>query len=217
VARSGTPGALCGRVIEALTRGNRLIGTLLLISVTGGQAPSSATVGDRQAAISGPAAAEFSAAIERYVRLRATLEVGLPALTGAQEPAAVRNREQALARRLRAARLHARQGDIFPSSIAAAFRRALRQEEDEATRRMIIDENPGSFAHAVNSSYPRTRPFSTMPPNILLRLPALPDSLEYRFVGSDLILHDKRANLIVDRIPEAISRSWRRTIPRGQR
>src|SRR6185503_17340606 len=137
----------------------RMIGALLLMSVAGGHGQSS-ELRDQQAIISGRTAAEFSAAIDRYVRLRATLEVSLPALTGAEEPTAVRRREQALARRIRVARAHARQGDIFTSSVAAAFRRALRQEEDEATQRMIIDDNPGSFAHPVNGSYPKTRPLS---------------------------------------------------------
>jgi hypothetical protein len=39
---------------------------------------------------------------------------------------------------------------------------------------------------------------ATVPPLLLLRLPKLPEGLEYRFMGRDLILHDTTANIIVD-------------------
>jgi hypothetical protein len=37
-------------------------------------------------------------------------------------------------------------------------------------------------------------------------LPRLPEELEYRFVGRDLILRDVKANLIVDFIPGILAR-----------
>ena len=43
-----------------------------------------------------------------------------------------------------------------------------------------------------------------MPGTILAALPALPDDVEYRFLGRHLILLDIRANVILDRIPYAI-------------
>jgi hypothetical protein len=43
-----------------------------------------------------------------------------------------------------------------------------------------------------------------VPVNILARLPRLPDDIEYRFLGRDLILLDARARVILDRIPSAI-------------
>jgi hypothetical protein len=43
-------------------------------------------------------------------------------------------------------------------------------------------------------------------PHVLLEaLPELPDELQYRFVGLDLILLDVDANLIVDILPAAVS------------
>jgi hypothetical protein len=56
----------------------------------------------------------------------------------------------------------------------------------------------------VNSRYPATAPLPTVPPNLLVRLPQLPEELEYRIVNRDLILRDVNANLIVDFIPSAI-------------
>ena len=43
-----------------------------------------------------------------------------------------------------------------------------------------------------------------MPPNVLAALPRLPDDIEYRFMGRDLILLDTRANVIIDRVPDAL-------------
>ena len=43
----------------------------------------------------------------------------------------------------------------------------------------------------------------TFPPNLLKELHQLPDDLEYRFVGRDLILRDVKANTIVDVIRHA--------------
>ncbi len=72
------------------------------------------------------------------------------------------------------------------------------------TRETVRDDNPGAFSHSINGTYPKTKPFSTVPINILAALPRLPDDIEYRFVGRHLVLHDTRANLILDRIPCAL-------------
>jgi hypothetical protein len=54
----------------------------------------------------------------------------------------------------------------------------------------------------VNAPYPDDEPLSNVPPQLLLNLPRLPDSVTYRFVGRDLILRDSKAALIVDFIRE---------------
>lgn len=56
----------------------------------------------------------------------------------------------------------------------------------------------------VNASYPDGGALTTMPPELLQLLPALPAGLEYRFMDRDLILWDPHANLIVDYIPDAL-------------
>jgi hypothetical protein len=55
----------------------------------------------------------------------------------------------------------------------------------------------------VNVTYPEGAALATVPPLILNRLPPLPDGIEFRFMGRDLILRDSNANLIVDFIHEA--------------
>jgi hypothetical protein len=66
-------------------------------------------------------------------------------------------------------------------------------------------ESPAKVTLAVNAPYPSAAPLSTVPPSLLLKLPPLPDALEYRFVGRNLILWDTKANLIVDILPDVIS------------
>jgi hypothetical protein len=71
--------------------------------------------------------------------------------------------------------------------------------------RAVMDENPGSFCHGINGTYPKERPLSTVPATILAVLPALPDDIQYRFLGRHLVLHDTRANVILDRIRCALA------------
>ena len=66
------------------------------------------------------------------------------------------------------------------------------------------DDNPGEFRYPVNSEYPKDKPLSTVPAAMLAVLPLLPDDVFYRFLATDLILHDSRANVILDRIDNAV-------------
>ena len=52
--------------------------------------------------------------------------------------------------------------------------------------------------------YPEKIALATVPPLLLERLQRLPDGVEYRFMGRDLILRDSFSNLIVDVVPEAV-------------
>jgi hypothetical protein len=56
----------------------------------------------------------------------------------------------------------------------------------------------------VNQRYPDNLPFTTVPPTLLRKLPGLPDEVDYRILGSALLLVDRKANMIVDFIPNAI-------------
>lgn len=148
--------------------------------------------------------ADFTARIDRYMELRAMLEQGLPPLKVTDDPAEILAAESALAERIREARSGARRGDLFTPDIRAEFRRVLLLEMDTRTRAAIMDENPGAFSHRINGTYPKERPVSTVPANVLALLPRLPDDIQYRFLGPHLVLHDTRANVILDRLPCAI-------------
>ena len=148
--------------------------------------------------------ADFSTRVWSYVELRSKLEKGLPALTVTDDPSEIRRAVRALAKQIRVARAEATQGDIFTLAISGEFRKALILEMNANTWAAIMDDNPGEFSTQINGTYPKDKPLSTVPPNILAVLPRLPDDIQYRFLGRDLILLDTRANVILDRIPYAI-------------
>jgi hypothetical protein len=150
------------------------------------------------------ALATFTTRVHSYVVLRASLEPGLPPLRVTPNPDEIDQAERALARRIREARAAARQGDIFTPPLQTEIKRMLTIEVDEETLASIKDDNPGAFEFKLNGTYPKTKPVSTMPPNVLQLLPPLAEGLEYRFVGGHLILRDRRANIILDDIPYAI-------------
>jgi hypothetical protein len=45
-----------------------------------------------------------------------------------------------------------------------------------------------------------------MPPDVLAALPQLPEELQYRFVGSRLILLDSKAHIVVDYVSDVLPR-----------
>jgi len=70
--------------------------------------------------------------------------------------------------------------------------------DGKTVKSSIMDENPGVPQLVLNERYPSSIPLSTMPPQVLAPLPKLPEELEYRFIGSRLILLDTHADIIVD-------------------
>ena len=152
----------------------------------------------------GVAAGDFDTRMTSYATLRDRLQQGLPPLRLTDNPRDIRRAEQALAKRIRAARSGAHGGEIFTTEITAAFKDALVLETRPSVCAAILDDNPGHFSYDINDTYPKRRPLSTVPPGILMLLPRLPADVYYRFLGRELILHDTRANVILDRIPNAI-------------
>jgi hypothetical protein len=159
---------------------------------------------DFQVQIWGDAAQAFTTRMNAYADLRGKLEAGLKGLAVTDKPIEILQSENALAARIRVARAKAKRGDIFSRRVRAAFRTALRVESDAGTCAAIADDNPGDFEYRVNGTYPKREPLSTVPPNMLAALPDLPPDVHYRFLGRDLVLHDTRANIILDEIPDAI-------------
>jgi len=163
--------------------------------------PSCAPASDEEAV------KQFSLRVEEYVKLHRDVESKLPALPEKASPEQITAHQQALAQAIRVARPRAQQGEIL-STAEEYFRRMIAAEvkgkEGETARETIKDGNPqnepaaGPLILAVNAAYPPKAPVSTVPPKMLLRLPPLPDELNYRFVGRHLILHDTHADLIVD-------------------
>jgi hypothetical protein len=148
--------------------------------------------------------ADFSSRVQNYFDLRTKLEIGLPALVVTEDPREIAIAEVALARRIRVAREEATRGDIFTPAISVELKKLLQFAMNATTWAALMDDNPGEFSHHVNGNYSKRKALSTVPPSILAVLPTLPDDIEYRFIGRDLILRDTRANVILDWIPDAI-------------
>jgi hypothetical protein len=152
----------------------------------------------------GSKVAEFAAKMDAYSALRRSLEIGLPPLAVTDKPSDIARAETLLAERIRRARAGTSRGDIFTEETRRAFRQLLRPVTNAGICEAIRDDNPGEFSYPVNATYPKDRPLSTVPPSILEALPRLPEDVWYRFLRRDLILHDSRANVILDRIDDAI-------------
>ena len=197
------------RTIFSVARASLAAGAMLVAPSLGGAQPPKAPASQPspcQPPVWGDLRTPFDARVRAYAALRDRLEAELPPPVATAEVTPARATQRALAIRIRSARVNARQGDLFTAAIAAEIRKSLRWEIDARTWKVIMDEdNPGELPSQVNDEYREGQPLSTMPPNILAALPALPRDLEYRFVGRTLILLDTRSKLIVDRIPSAVS------------
>jgi hypothetical protein len=121
--------------------------------------------------------------------------------------------QKSFAHAIEAERAEAKPGDIFRPEVQPLFRRLIAEQlqgpDTRDAQRAVLEGNPGQEANPVpvvvrvNAVYPIGAAQSTVPPSVLATLPPLPASLEYRFVGRDLILLDAVADLIVDFLPAA--------------
>ena len=153
----------------------------------------------------------FERRVQSYLRTKQHALKIVPPIKARATAAQIQEHRLALAAAIRASRANARQGEIFSPEVRDAILQVIRSEvrgaEGIPARKAIMEDNPvksglkGSMALAVNAEYPQNVPLSTVPPAMLLRLPRLPEGLEFRFVGRDLILRDADANLVVDLLP----------------
>ena len=154
----------------------------------------------------------FEERVARYAELQNEVKNDMPSVrdkVGADQIAA---HQQALAQAIRAARANASEGDVFfagaRDQLIRIVRNELQQPKGANLRATIELDEPGDerllLGLSVNGSYPAGVPLSTMPPNLLTKLPQLPKDLEYRFVGKDLVLRDVTANLFVDFVRDVI-------------
>ena len=176
---------------------------LTMVSTVHGQRPPDYTV-KILAYYDADTLTTFARQVKAYADLRASLEPGLPPLRVTAIPNEIDEAENALGTRIRRARATARLGDIFTPTIQKQITKMLSVEADKGTLASLFDDNPGAFRFTVNGTYPKHKPVSTVPPNLLQLLPPLPDGMEYRFVGRHLILRDMKANIIIDDVPHAI-------------
>ena len=155
--------------------------------------------------------ADFKVRVDDYVKLRNKAEGKAPTeLEAKSKPAEIVVAEKSLGQKVREARPAAKRGEFFTPATEQVFRRLLKPPlkgpdgaENKAT---IKDDAPPAkdVPFKVNAEYPKDVPLSTVPPDVLLSLPALPEDVQYRFAGKHLLLYDAKANLIIDYMLNAI-------------
>ena len=156
------------------------------------------------------AMADFKARVEKYAELHKDLAKGSAKQKDDTSAEQIHAQKQALVAKIQASRADARHGEIFTPEIRQAFRRLLVPEmkgpEGRDAKAVLKDDAPasGTVPFKVNARYPENQPKPTMPANLLLNLPTLPEPLEYRVVGQHLLLLDTSADIVVDYILNAI-------------
>ncbi len=148
---------------------------------------------------------EFQQRAKRYLNLRKKAAGTSPSPTTSAETIVAKQRD--LANKIRVTRAGALQGEIFTPEVAQYFRRQISKTihgpYGEQVRASLRHAEPVKMDLQVNQSYPEQVPLQSMPPNLLLNLPGLPDGLEYRLLDRELVLRDREANIIVDYVPNA--------------
>jgi len=167
---------------------------------TGTSAPPTQPVNDDAKAL-----AAFLDRVNQYVAVHQKLENTLPKLSKDSTPQQVDGHQRALSKLIQDARKDSKQGEIFTPESQMVIKKLIAKvfsgPDGPGLKASVMDENPGVPNLKVNARYPDEIPVSTIPPQLLEGLPKLPEEIEYRFVGNDLILMDTHAHIIADFIP----------------
>lgn len=183
---------------------------LLLVGMAAfGPAQGRAQTPDAQVDLKAPGFQEFSDGVQKYVQLHKSVEATLPKLKSTNEPELIVAHQKALARKIKAARIHAKQGDIFTPAASEAFRKAMHIEfkgpHAEHAQATMKQGAPLQKVHLrVNQIYPDSTPYTSVPPTLMQNLPKLPEEVAYRAVSRDLVLLDAKTNLVVDFLTNVI-------------
>ena len=152
--------------------------------------------------------ADFKQRVDRYEDVSGKLEKEVYPGTPELDATKIHARQKELASRIIKALPTWKQGDIFTPEVATLFKRRIAEvingPEGANIKAAIFDDAPGEMTVKVFTEYPSGVPIATLPAQMLKLFPVLPKELEYRFLGSHLILMDIAAFLIVDVIPNAI-------------
>jgi hypothetical protein len=153
---------------------------------------------------------DFLKRVDTYVTLHKKLESTLPKLPEQTTPQQIDAHQRALAALIQAARKNAKPGQTLTPAMQRRIRTLLRPvfsgRDGQQIKNEILDkEYKGNVKLAVNGRYPDEVPISTVPPQVLLALPKLPEELEYRFIQNNLILFDPHAHIIVDYMNRAFT------------
>src|ERR1051326_2538537 len=149
---------------------------------------------------------DFQTRIGKYLEIHKTTGiVNKPT----DSPNKLADQKQQAEEKIRESRPAAKQGDIFAPQIGAYFKKqiaaTLQSPDGAKVRASLRRAEPLPNIHLeVNQKYPQNLPLQSTPPTLLLNLPRLPNELQYRIVGSTLVLYDTASNLIADFLPDAV-------------
>jgi hypothetical protein len=151
----------------------------------------------------------FKTAVNRYVEIRRLHEpMRVDAMTADRESLA--RWRGTLAAGIRDARVPAVEGDVFGRGVSALIRLRFIQARPGHASDVVFTESlvddPSRIAQpiGINEALPWGAAVR-LPSYLEKTLPALPDDLEYRLIGRDLLLWDTRADLIVDILRDALA------------
>jgi hypothetical protein len=149
---------------------------------------------------------EFQDRIGNYLSARKKKDI---AKKPTDSPDKLAQQKQQTEEKSQQARPEARRGDIFTPTVSAYFKKqiesTLHGPEGSRVRASLRHAEPLPDVHLqVNEKYPKNLPLQSTPPTLLKNLPQLPKELQYRIVGSALVLYDMSSGLVVDFIPGAV-------------
>ncbi|MEO8099372.1 MAG: hypothetical protein ABI811_16835 [Acidobacteriota bacterium] len=157
----------------------------------------------------------FNDAVAKYAAIQKTAVAKAPALPKEATPEQIVAQENSLVATIRLARPRAKQGDVFTPAVLPIFQKIIKDylsgSVNKENRDTAKQGNPKYQKEKgekdpvmkVSAIYPKSASLSSVPPGLLAALPVLPMHIEYRFVGSTLVLWDNLSNLIIDYIPGA--------------
>ena len=159
--------------------------------------------------LTGSAAADaqsFEQRLNEYIRLRADVADRMAPLASTANPTELVQREENLARALRAARKGAKRGDVIPPLVADQITALIREDftQRAASEKAALRAIPSTARPLINQQYPDDQELAPVPPLLLKKFPPLPDNLQYRLSSRDLLLIDGDAQIVVDYVPNVL-------------
>jgi hypothetical protein len=165
-----------------------------------------------QASQDSPAIAAFNGRVQDYVRLHRRLEGPVPVTKVSRDMAEVRRAMDSLAAGIKRERGGFRQGEFFTADVARDLKALISEGCGGDLRGLLAivqEETPaGLNPPPVGSRWPVEAGHAMIPPNVLCRLPSLPEELQYGFVGGHLVLWDMHADLVLDVLPNVLRTTW---------
>jgi hypothetical protein len=150
----------------------------------------------------------FQERAKDYSKLRESIEDKMPQLAKESTPEQIDAHKTGFEKRVRAARVGAKHGELFTPDIAAYIRAKIKSEYRgralKELRAAVLEADTKGVTVRVNYVYPDSKELVEMPPTLLLKLPSLPKQLRYRFVGRNMLLVDRENGLIIDYMLKAL-------------